>query len=179
MGITKKTMKLLILSSILISSIASFRISEHDAKQVFIRKRRWGRSNEEKTDGKMRKACGKSTCEFEEWAEVAENYKADGFTSENVRTQEKMDLFENKYTECVGDITGKSQRVINKRMDCVRDVKDLFNQWPTPVPTTDEATTTAQTTADDATTTTTTTEEPTTVKTTVSRTTTSEATTIS
>merc|ERR1711972_772000 len=167
MGISQKNMKLLILSSILISSIASFRISEGEAKQVLIRKRRWGRSNEEKTDGKMRKACGKSTCEFEEWAEVAENYKADGFTSENVRTQEKMDLFENKYTECVGDITGKSQRVINKRMDCVRDVKDLFNQWPTPVPTTDEATTT------------TTTEEPSTTvePTTVSQTTTSEATT--
>merc|ERR1712117_616232 len=104
--------------------------------------------------GKMRKHCGRSTCEFEEWAEVAENYKAEGFTSENVRTQEKMNLFENQYTECVGGVTGKSQRVINKRMDCVRDVKDLFNQWPTPKPTTDEATTTAATTADDATTTT-------------------------
>merc|ERR1711972_1296706 len=103
MGISQKNMKLLILSSILISSIASFRISEGEAKQVLIRNRRWGRSNEEKTDGKMRKACGKSTCEFEEWAEVAENYKAEGFTSENVRTQEKMDLFEKKYTECVGD----------------------------------------------------------------------------
>merc|ERR1712115_191590 len=183
---SQKNMKLLILSSILISSIASFRISESEANQVLIRKRRWGRSNEEKTNDKMRKNCGKYTCEFEEWAEVAENYKADGFTSENVRTQEKMDLFENQYTECVGGVTGKGQEVINIRMDCVRNVKDLFNQWPTPKPTTEKVTTNGPTTevTTDAPTTTTT-EEITTLKpttttvemTTVEKTTTSEATT--
>merc|ERR1711884_815279 len=71
-------------------------------------------------------------------------------------------------------------------MDCVRNVKDLFNQWPTPKPTTEKFTTTGATTeiTTDAPTTTTT-EEITTLKpttttvemTTVEKTTTSEATT--
>merc|ERR1712038_1027467 len=104
MGIFRD-MKLLILSTIFISSISSFRISESEAKLVLSRERRWGRSNEDKTDSKMKKRCGKKTCAFEEWAETAENYNADGFTEENVRTPEKMELFQQQYTECVGGAT--------------------------------------------------------------------------
>merc|ERR1712117_610956 len=145
MGISN--MKLLILSTIFISSISSFRISESEAKLVLSRERRWGRSNEEKTDDKMKKRCGKSTCDFEEWAETAENYKADGWDEENVRTPEKMELFDQMYTQCVGGATGKSQEVREKRVDCVMNVKRLFNEWPTPAPTTaQEATTTDVTT---------------------------------
>merc|ERR1712117_479166 len=124
-------MKLLILSTICVSSIASFRISESEAKLVLSRERRWGRSNEEKTDAKMKKRCGKSTCDFEEWAETAENYKADGWDEENVRTPEKRELFQQMYVECVGGATGKSQKVVANRVACVMNVKNLFNQWPT------------------------------------------------
>merc|ERR1712050_208451 len=149
MGISN--MKLLILSTICISSIASFRISESEAKLVLSRERRWGRSNEQKADDKMKKRCGKETCAFEEWAETAENYNADGWDEENVRSPEKVELFEKMYSECVGGATGSNQEVVNARVSCVMNVKSLFNNWPTqaPVVTEAETTTTAKATTTD------------------------------
>merc|ERR1712050_46143 len=135
-------MKLLILSTICISSIASFRISESEAKLVLSRERRWGRSNEQKADDKMKKRCGKETCAFEEWTETAENYNADGWDEENVRSPEKVELFEKMYSECVGGATGSNQEVVNARVSCVMNVKSLFNKWPTPAPVVTEAETT-------------------------------------
>merc|ERR1712038_1323917 len=151
MGIFRD-MKLLILSTIFISSISSFRISESEAKLVLSRERRWGRSNEQKADDKMKKRCGKETCAFEEWAETAENYNADGWDEENVRTPEKVELFEKMYSECVGGATGSNQEVVNARVSCVMNVKSLFNKWPTPAPvvtTEAETTTTAKATTTD------------------------------
>merc|ERR1712048_455226 len=157
-------MKLLILSTICISSIASFRISESEAKTVLSRERRWGRSNEEKVNDKIIKRCGRTTCDFEEWAETAENYKSDGFDEDDVRTPEKRELFDQMYTNCVGGVTGRSQQVVEKRTACVKNVRKLYHQWPTPAPT-DPVTQAVQTEGTTPTTVPpTTTTEPTTVK---------------
>jgi len=115
-------MKSLILSTIFISSIAGNKnngiLSERQAKSHL---------KISKEDKGMYNKCGKNACTFEEWGEKAENYEADGWDSESVRSPEKEYLFAKMYTQCVGDATGKSKLAIKKRFNCVTDLKEMIN----------------------------------------------------
>merc|ERR1712025_962280 len=98
-------MKLLILSAISISSISSFKIPESEAKLVLSRTKRANafefESHEDKTDKKMIEKCGDKICNFEEWGEIAERYKTDGWDEITVRLPEKQELFNQKYVNCI------------------------------------------------------------------------------
>merc|ERR1711976_719736 len=192
-------MKLLAISASIFAISNAFLIEKQEANTL-LRVKRWGKSNEEKTNEKVNKRCGyKSNCSFEEWAETAENYEAKGYSSEEVRSALKREWFTKVYEKCTKDITGKSPAERKQRRECIdqaNDLKDSLKQgdyWPntttTPTVTTEvttkkptttsEATTSEATTANRAATEPTTTADATTAKatTTVKATTTPEPTT--
>ena len=132
-------MKLLVLTASLYAlTTQAFIIPEREAKTVLSREKRWGKSPEEKTKARNRKLdrrlnekCVVNTCQMEEWAEVSENYEADGYDSETLRSPIKKDLFQSQYTECVGGARNQSDKVKKLRKSCLDAVKNLYKQWPT------------------------------------------------
>merc|ERR1712048_602940 len=166
-------MKLLAISASIFAISNAFLIEKQEANTL-LRVKRWGKSNEEKTNEKVNKRCGyKTNCSFEEWAETAENYEAKGYSSEEVRSALKREWFTKVYEKCTKDITGKSPAERKLRRECIDQANDLKDSWqpgqdwPTTT-TTPKATTTVKVTSTaEATTTpepTTTTEKTTTEK---------------
>merc|ERR1712048_808353 len=154
-------MKLLAISASIFAISNAFLIEKQEANTL-LRVKRWGKSNEEKTNEKVNKRCGyKSNCSFEEWAETAENYEAKGYSSEEVRSAPKREWFTKVYEKCTKDITGKSPAERKQRRECIdqaNDLKDSWKQgdyWPTTTTTptvTTEVTTKKPTTTSEATT---------------------------
>merc|ERR1711893_338558 len=156
-------MKLLAISASIFAISNAFIIEKQEANTL-LRVKRWGKSNEEKTNEKVNKRCGsKTNCSFEEWAETAENYEAKGYSSEEVRSALKREWFTKVYEKCTKDITGKSPAERKLRKECIDQANDLKDSWqpgqdwptttttPT-VTTTDEVTTKKPTTTSEATT---------------------------
>merc|ERR1719210_2889969 len=155
-------MKLLAISASIFAISNAFIIEKQEANTL-LRVKRWGKSNEEKTNEKVNKRCGsKTNCSFEEWAETAENYEAKGYSSEEVRSALKREWFTKVYEKCTKDITGKSPAERKLRRECIDQANDLKDSWQpgqdwpttttTPTVTTTEVKTEKPTTTSEATT---------------------------
>ena len=100
------------------------------------------------TERKMDKRCGnKVNCNFEEWAETAENYPDGAFSSTEIRKDLSRNWFKSTYEKCTMDIHDRSKQSRLERKTCLdiatalRKTWKFGDVWPT---TTAEITTTSE-----------------------------------